>query len=346
MSNWQGKYGPLLIAEIGGNHEGDFEYAKRLAQLAIESDADFIKFQIYTGDTLVSPVEGEQRNKHFKKFELLPEQHVELAKMCLDAGKKYMASVWNPDFVKWIDPYIPVYKIGSGDLTAYPVLRQFAKIGKPLILSTGLANLDEVLSAVKFIQQQNEIYKNSEFLAILQCTSMYPIGYGDANLNVMDTFRKATGLAVGYSDHTEGHKALEIASAIGAQILEFHFTDSREGKVFRDHKVSLTKDDVWDLIKRIQDISDLKGTGDKRPVSIEVENGHVVSFRRAVYPVRDLKEGAILSETDLTVLRPNHGIDARYFFDLVGRKLTRNVKAFEKLEWSYFESITKPSDNF
>lgn len=337
MSNWKGKHGPLLIAEIGGNHEGNFEYAKELTRLAIQSDADFIKFQIYTGDTLVSPVESEQRNKHFKKFELTPGQHLELAKMCSDAGKKYTASVWNPDFVKWIDDYIPVYKIGSGDLTAYPVLKQFAKIGKPLIISTGLSTLEEVLDAVKFIQEQNPIYRDAENLAVLQCTSMYPIGYGDANLNVMNSIREATGLTVGYSDHTEGLKALEIAVAMGARILEFHFTDTREGKEFRDHKVSLTRDDVWDLILRIKDIEALKGSSNKQPVPIEIENGHVISFRRAVYPARDLKAGTIIEEKDLVVLRPNHGIDARRFYELPGKKLNRDVKAFEKLEWEYFQ---------
>lgn len=337
MSNWKGKHGPLLIAEIGGNHEGNFEYAKELTRLAIESDADFIKFQIYTGDTLVSPVEGEQRNKHFKKFELSQEQHLELARMCTDAGKRYTASVWNPDFIRWIDNYIPIYKIGSGDLTAYPVLKKFAAIGKPLILSTGLATMDDVLGAVRFIQEQNSIYRDPENLAILQCTSMYPIGYEDANLNVMNSLKEATGLTVGYSDHTEGCKALEVATAMGASVLEFHFTDSREGKTFRDHKVSLTKEDVWELISRIRDVAILKGSPEKKPVQIEIDNGHVASFRRAVYPLRDLGAGAVVAESDLTVLRPNHGIDAREFYKVIGKKLSRSVKAFERLEWEYFE---------
>ncbi|NCT75335.1 MAG: N-acetylneuraminate synthase [Chitinophagaceae bacterium] len=333
MNNWKGKHGPVLIAEIGGNHEGDFEYARRLTSLAIESDADYIKFQIYTGDTLVSPVESEQRNKHFKKFELTPDQHLELAEMCRKAGKLYMASVWNPEFVKWIDHYIPIYKIGSGDLTAYPVLKQFAKLGKPLILSTGLSTESEVVDAVRFIQDQNPSYRNPDNLAILQCTSMYPIEIKDANLNVMKKLAQLTGLPIGYSDHTEGHRALEIAYAMGASILEFHFTDTREGKTFRDHKVSLTREDVWDLIKRIKEISALQGNSEKTPVQTEIDNGHVTSFRRAVYPIRELKAGTIIAESDLTVLRPNHGIDAREFYKVIGKKLLRDVTALEKLTW-------------
>lgn len=327
----------MLIAEIGGNHEGNFDYARKLAELAIESDADFVKFQLYTGDTLVSPVEGQQRNQHFKKFELTKDQHIELAQMCINAGKRYMASVWNPDFMEWIDPYIPVYKIGSGDMTAYPVLRKFALTGKPMIISTGLATLEEVLETVGFVQAVNPVYRSADQLALLQCTSMYPIGYGDANLAVMQTFRERTGLTVGYSDHTEGTKAMEVAVAMGAQILEFHFTDQREGKTFRDHKVSLTKEEVWKLIEDIRSIRVLQGAGEKKPVQTEIDNGHVISFRRAVYPARDIPAGTVVNGTELITLRPNHGIDARDFDKIVGRKLRQDVKAFERLEWTMFE---------
>ena len=137
QSNWRGKHGPLLIAEIGGNHEGDFDYAKRLTQLAIESDVDFIKYQLYSGDTLVSRVENPVRNKHFKKFELSQAQYVELAEMCQAAGIGFMASVWDVDYFDWIDQYMPIYKIDSGHMTAYPVLKATAQLGKPIILSTG-----------------------------------------------------------------------------------------------------------------------------------------------------------------------------------------------------------------
>ncbi|MBP7556169.1 MAG: N-acetylneuraminate synthase family protein [Chitinophagaceae bacterium] len=333
---FSGKHGPLLIAEIGGNHEGDFDYACRLTELAIASDADFIKFQIYTGDTLVSRLESPQRNEHFKKFELHPEQHIALARMCEQAGKSYMASVWNPDFIEWIDPYMPVYKIGSGDLTAYPVLKRIASIGKPIILSTGLSTLEEVLAAVNYIQRVNGLYKSPDYLAILQCTSMYPIQPGDANLSVMHTLREATGLTIGYSDHTIGNKALEIAVAMGAGILEFHFTDVKEGRSFRDHQVSLTKEDVHQLIADIRLVELLKGDGVKRPLDIETSNGHELSFRRAVYPIRDITAGTIIAEQDLITLRPNHGIDARDFDKVIGKRINVSVKAHQKLEWDMF----------
>ena len=331
-NTWRGKHGPLLIAEIGGNHEGNFEYAKKLTQLAIASDVDFVKFQLYSGNTLVSRIESPDRNKHFKKFELQQSEYLELAHMCQDGGVQFMASVWDPDYISWIDSFSPIYKIGSGDLTAYPVLRSFAKIGKPLLVSTGLASMEEVEASVRFIQNENPIYKNPEYLALLQCTSMYPIPYSDANLAVMDAYRNRFMLPVGYSDHTEGSRALNTAVAMGAEILEFHFTDNREGKTFRDHKVSLTPEEIRALIREIGDIEDLRGSSVKKP--LEVEGEHLISFRRAIYPKIDLKRGEVLNEENLISLRPNHGIDAREYDKLLGKRLLEDVKAHQKLTWN------------
>lgn len=333
----KGKHGPLLIAEIGGNHEGDFEYAKKLCQLAIDTDVDMVKFQIYTGDSLVSREESPVRNKHFKRFELSPAQHIELAEMVQAAGLMYTSSVWDLEAMDWIDPYIPVYKIGSGDLTAYPVLKATAALEKPLIISTGLSTEAEVLEAVAFIQSCNPIYKRADMLAVLQCTSMYPINPGDAHLKVMDRYREKTGLTIGYSDHTEGAKALYYAVAMGAEVLEFHFTDERAGKEFRDHKVSLMPHEVKDLIEEIKLIYAYQGQEEKRPTDIEVENGHELSFRRAVYPKMDLAPGTVLSEEHLTVLRPNHGIDARDYAKVLGKKLKAPLRAHQKMTWEILE---------
>lgn len=332
---WKGKHGPLLIAEIGGNHEGNFDYAVELTKLAIKADVDFIKFQIYSGDTLVSKIESPDRNKHFKKFELTKDQYLFLAKLCKDNNVGFMASVWDPDYLSWIDPHIPIYKIGSGDLTTYPVLKKLALIGKPIILSTGLSTLTEVHDAVKFIQKVDRKYHDPNYLAVLQCTSMYPIPFEDANLGVMDTYKTIFELPVGYSDHTIGSKALFVSVVMGAEILEFHFTDSREGKEFRDHKVSLTCKEVLGLISDIREYQDLKGDSLKQPLL--VEGNHVVTFRRAVYPKTNLSKGHIVKEEDLITLRPNHGIDSRDFFKLIGKKLIRNVAEHEKLEWDLFE---------
>lgn len=335
--NFNGKFGPLLIAEIGGNHEGDFAQARRLTELAIESNADAIKFQIYEGDELVSSLESPDRNKHFKKFELTVEQHLELANTVKKAGRLYIASVWDLKNLAWIDPYISIYKIGSGDLTAYPILREIAKRNKPMILSAGLADEMEVLDTIRFIQNVNPFYTQKDNLAVLQCTTMYPIAESDANLNVMETMKQKTGLTVGFSNHLEDSYGIEVAVAAGAEIIEFHFTDTRIGKVFRDHKLSYTKDEVYKLIEKLTRISTLKGSFVKTPLPIEIENNNEVSFRRAVYPSRDILKGEILTSENLTVLRPNHGIDAREFDKVLGKRSKVTLAKHQMLNWDLIE---------
>ncbi|MGI9192839.1 MAG: N-acetylneuraminate synthase family protein [Chitinophagaceae bacterium] len=331
-----GKHGPLLIAEIGGNHEGNFDLALKQTHLAIQSGADVIKFQLYTGETLVSSVEGPDRHAHFKRFELSREQHIHLAQLVQKAGLIYNASVWDIDMLSWIDPYLTFYKVGSGDLTAYPVLEAIAQRGKPIVLSTGLSDEEEVLTAVAFIQSINPRYKLPENLALLQCTSMYPIPPEDAHLNVMLRLKELTGLTVGYSNHVEGMKALEIAAAMGASILEFHFTDTREGRQFRDHKLSLTAEEVQELIGRLNMIHALKGGYNKLVLPIEINHGHPISFRRAVYPKVDIPAGTTIQPEHLTVLRPNHGIDARDFYKVCGKKTKNALIKHQSLQWDMF----------
>lgn len=329
---WRGRHGPLLIAEIGGNHEGSFDAAMRLTELAIESGADVVKFQVYTGDTLVSPVESPDRHAHFRRFELSRDQHLALARRVLDAGLRYNASVWDPAALDWLDPVLGFYKIGSGDLTAYPVLAAHARRGKPMLLSTGLATLAEVVDAIDFVRRINPVYAEPGRLAVLQCTSMYPTIDAEVNLRAMDTLREATGLPVGYSDHTRDGLALRIAAARGAEILEFHFTDAREGRSFRDHVISLTRDEVRALVDDLGRIRALLGSDVKAPTSGEIDSGHVTSFRRAVYCVRPLRAGEVLRADDLVVRRPNHGVDAREFGAVAGRRVRRDTPAFGALD--------------
>ena len=247
--------------------------------------------------------------------------------MCCEAGVSYNASVWEIEMLDWIDEHLDFYKIGSGDLTAWPILQVFAKKNKPILLSTGLSNLQEVLDTVAFIQSVNPNYKDPNMLCLLQCTSMYPIPLSDANLNVMTTYRNETGLSVGYSDHTEGMDALKVAAAMGASVLECHFTDSRDGKEFRDHKVSLTPSELSELKTEIAKITRLRGSEVKRPEKSETENNHQTSFRRAIYLKRNMRKGEVISESDLAYLRPAHGTDARYLNLVLGAKALRDIEA-------------------
>ncbi|MFC2062225.1 N-acetylneuraminate synthase family protein [Elusimicrobiota bacterium] len=336
---FKSKNGVYIIAEIGGNHEGNFEYAQELTRLAAESGADAIKYQIYSGDTLVNPVISPDRNKHFKKFELDIDEYINLAKLCDELDVSFMASIWDEDSIDLIDDFIEIYKIGSGDMADYRMLKSIAAKKKPIILSTGLATIDEVLKSIDFIRSCDESFIDEKKLALLQCTSMYPIPDEDTNLNAMVTLREATGLPVGYSDHTVGSRAVEIAAAMGAAILEVHFTDSREGKSFRDHHVSFTAAEIRELIDKIVEMDVFRGGYEKKPVRSEIESGHLDSFRRAVYPAKDIAKGTVISEEHLTTLRPNRGIDARNYFDLVGKKIKIDLKKYQQLEKDYFENI-------
>lgn len=332
MSIFRGRHGPLLIAEIGGNHEGDFDSALHMTELAIEAGADAVKFQIYYGDTLVSVRRAPEQHAHFQRFELEPGQHIALAQKVLDAGRLYVASVWDLAAFGWIDPYMSIYKIGSGDLTAPVFLRAAARTGKPLVLSTGLSDLAEVSAAVGLLQSCNSEYRDRAMLAVLQCTSMYPIEPGDAHLAVMGGLA-ALGVAVGYSDHTIGRRALEVAAAMGAEVLEFHFTDQKSGRSFRDHQLSLDSDDLRMLVTALDEIRALRGDPHKSPLATEIDNDHLRTFRRAVYPARDIAAGETLGEHNLCLLRPNIGIDARRFDDLVGRHARRPLPKHEALDW-------------
>lgn len=334
---WETSKSVYLIAEIGGNHEGDFEYAMHLTDLACSSGADAVKFQIYTGDSLVNPVVDADRNKHFKKFELTPEQHIELAKKCSGYGVDYLASVWDPEAIEWIDPWLKFYKIGSGDLTAYQLLEKIAQKNKPIVLSAGLSTLEEVKETISFITRSNPYYRETGNLAVLQCTSMYPIPDECANLNVLKTFQDEFGIIVGYSDHTIGSLAVEVAVTMGAEILEVHFTDSREDKTFRDHKVSFTKNEIQLLLKKICKIKELQGSGLKAPTKSEIDNNHQISFRRGLYPRVNIEVGETLTEQNLVSLRPNRGIDAKFYKEILGKRVKNRMKkndilSFENLE--------------
>jgi N-acetylneuraminate synthase/N,N'-diacetyllegionaminate synthase len=313
----------FFIAEIGGNHEGDFDYALRLCDLAIGSGADAVKFQIYGGDSLVSCVSSPDRHAHFKKFELAREQHIALAERVRAAGRYYMASVWDEEMLAWIDPYIEIHKVGSGDLTCYSMLAALAATGKPIILSTGLANLDEVRDAVDFIGSQDASYVAERRLALLQCTSAYPTPDHAANLRAITTLADVFRLPVGYSDHTVGTEAIELAYALGARIIEKHFTDTREGKTFRDHKISLTEDEVRQLLARLRRDECLLGSAEKTLTEAEAEAEHEISFRRGLHAGRRIEVGEKLTRENMVALRPCVGLCASQFYQVLGRRAAR-----------------------
>ena len=242
--------------------------------------------------------------------------------------------MWDLNALEWIDPYIQFYKIGSGDLTAFPIIEKIAHIGKPIIISTGLATLGDVKESLEFIKSVNNNYRDPNNLALLQCTSSYPTPDSDTNLLVMKTLMDEFDEVVGYSDHSVDSYAAEIAVAMGAEILELHFTDNKKNTSFRDHQVSFTTQGIQELVSQIKRIHALKGSTKKEPTKSEIHAGMIQSFRRGIYAARDLSKGEVLEYSDLVVLRPMINVDGRSFKKMVGRTLKKSVSKLKRIDFS------------
>tara|TARA_Y100000768_G_C23965201_1_gene677490 strand:+ start:850 stop:1869 length:1020 start_codon:yes stop_codon:yes gene_type:complete len=329
----------FVIAEIGGNHEGNFDYAKKLLFDAIASGVDAIKFQTYKPEKIVNKVLDKARFDHFGKFALDDYQYVELAKLCKKNNVHFMSSVWDKDSLDILDPYINIHKIGSGDMTNYPLIRKIIQKGKPTIISTAMSTLEEIQSTVDFILSVDKQILSKKKLGILQCVAMYGEPMDEyANLRVIETLKNTFPEAViGYSDHTLGSHACLIAVGMGSKILEIHFTDDKE-RSFRDHHISLDKKEMKSLIKKIRKTEVMLGNKIKKPVSEIEDIDRIKEFRRACYLNQDLRDGDIIKEEHLTTLRPNIGIDAIHYFDLIGKRLNRDISLGEHLKWDYFDT--------
>ena len=321
-----GQSGVFTIAEIGGNHEGDFEYAKNLVEQAILTDVDSIKLQIYTPDLIVNPIEDSLRNKHFSKFALDRDQNIELLNIIRSAGKKTMASVWSIEELVYFAPYLDYIKVGSGDFTDKTILKEIVRLNKPVVISAGLSKEKDVISIISYLINQG---MKEDLICLLQCTSMYPIPPSEANLNVVQRFQEIfPTIMVGYSDHTVGTSALMKSVSMGAKVLEFHFTDNNKDRGFRDHLVSLEQNDVAKLVRWIREDYVMRGSHIKRLTPSEMSSRHSKSFRKALYPARDLPVNHIISAEDLIALRPEHGWPAHKLDELVGRKLKQNKNKY------------------
>ncbi len=322
----------FFIAEIGGNHEGDLAYAKRLLVKAAQTGADAVKFQIYQGDKIASRHMSPERNKHFKRFELPPEAWQELIALAKKHKVLFMASLWHAEAVEQFDPHLPIHKVGSGDLTNHPLLRLLLSKDKPVIVSTAMATLDEVQELVGFARQCNQRLFERNAFALLHCVAMY----GDpqdkyANLLAIRRLQDAfPDIPIGYSDHTKGTYACELAIALGASVIEKHFTDDKK-RSFRDHHLSAEPEEFRALIRQAARIKTLLGSYEKAPVSAVETAERIREFRRGVYAARDLPAGTLLTEDDLITLRPLAGIDARAYTSVLGKRLTKAKRAHEPL---------------
>lgn len=331
----------LIIAEAGVNHNGSIELAKQLVEKAKEAGVDYIKFQTFKASKLVTKAarqaEYQQRNiggqessqfQMLKKLELTPEEHEVLIDYCHQLGIKFFSTAFDFDSIDYLHSlHLGLWKIPSGEVTNYPFLKRIAAYNEKTILSTGMCDMEDVRAAV------NALYINGlskENLILLHCNTEYPTPFEDVNLKAMDALRKEFGVEVGYSDHTKGIEVPIAAVALGATVIEKHFTLDRnmEGP---DHKASLEPDELKAMVSAIRNIEKAVGGDGTKHVS-ESERKNIAVARKSIVAACDIKKGDALTEENLTVKRPGTGISPMRWEEVLGTRAVRDFKEDELIE--------------
>ena len=334
----------LIIAEAGVNHNGDINRAIELVHAAKESGADFVKFQTFKAEKLVSPTakkaEYQQRNHSdssdsqfdmLKKLELSENHHNRLIEECNFAGIRFLSTAFDTDGLHYLNKLgLPLFKIPSGEITNYMYLKTVAGFGKPIILSTGMSTMDEIRDAISVL---NENGCSKEHITVLHCNTEYPTPMEDVNLKAMISIQNEIGVNVGYSDHTMGTEVPIAAVALGATVIEKHFTLDRS-LPGPDHKASLEPKELKAMVTAIRNIElAIKGDGIKKPSESEIKNISIA--RKSLHAARFLTSGKLITEKDLIALRPGTGISPMRINDIIGKRVNRNIDSHEiiKLEW-------------
>lgn len=328
----------LIIAEAGVNHNGSLELAKKLALTAKNCGADIVKFQTAKLDLLVSRhahmadyqkknvgAEMSQRDM-LKKLLLTYEEFTELAAYCREIDVCFLSTPFDMESIDFLEKLgCSMWKVPSGEITNLPYLEKIARTHKKTVLSTGMSTLDEVREALSVLEANG-----AGEITLLHCTTQYPAPFEEVNLNAMLTLRSEFGKEVGYSDHTAGIEIPIAAVAMGASIIEKHFTLDRnmEGP---DHKASLEPDELQAMIRAIRNIEKAMGSGEKKPVKSEIAN--IAVARKSITAVRNIEKGEILTEENLTTKRPGNGISPMNWYKVLGTKATRDFQEDELIEW-------------
>ena len=314
----------LIIAEAGVNHNGNMEIAHKLINSAVDAGADIVKFQTFTADTLVSrnakkaeyqkhtTDEVESQHEMIKKLELDRNAHLELIAYCAEKNIEFLSSPFDNDSVDLLCKLgLKRFKIPSGEVTNLPYLRCIGKYGKPIILSTGMATLKEVEYALEVLEKSGT---SRGKITVLHCNTEYPTPMKDVNLKAMLTIRDRLGVKVGYSDHTLGIEIPIAAVAIGASVIEKHFTldQSLPGP---DHRASLKPEDLKVMVEAIRNIELALGNGEKVPSASEQKNISVV--RKSIVASRNIKKGELFTEDNLTAKRPGTGLSPKLWDELI-----------------------------
>lgn len=322
----------LIIAEAGVNHNGDIRLAKKLIDAAANAQVDFVKFQTFNSKKLVTrnaeratyQIENTNHSSDsqlamLQKLELSKEDHLELISYCETKGIKFLSTGFDLDSLDFLNELsIPLFKVPSGEITNLPYLRKIASFGKPVVISTGMADLGEVENALNVVLQEGVDKKD---ITILHCNTEYPTPMEDVNLKAMLSIKEKLNVNIGYSDHTLGIEIPIAAVAMGAAVIEKHFTldNTMEGP---DHKASLEPSELGAMVSSIRNIERALGHGRKEPSPSEMKNKAVA--RKSIVANKEIKKGAIFTSDNLTIKRPGTGISPMLWDEIMGTKATKH----------------------
>lgn len=333
-----------IIAEIGCNHNGDFKLAKKMVDVAVDCGVDAVKFQTFKADKLISKYAPkadyqkvttgteDSQLEMTRKLELSFEEYLELRDYCITKKVDVFSTPFDNESLDFlISTDMPVYKIPSGEITNLTYLEKIGKQRKKVILSTGMANIDEIKTAVSILKEAG-----GEDISVLHCTTEYPTPYEALNLNVISTLKKEfPDLKIGYSDHSIGYEVPIAAAALGAEIIEKHFTldNNMPGP---DHKASATPEILGNLVKGVRIVEKSLGKFEKVPEEVEVKNKIVA--RKSIIAKVSIKKGEVFTEENITVKRPGNGISPMNWYNILGEKAERDFLEDELISSSKFEN--------
>jgi sialic acid synthase SpsE len=335
---------PYIIAEIGANHNGDMDMARKMIDAAVECGCDAVKFQSWSPDSLVSREEydrnqkyNDSAKKHFgslremiEKYYLRTEQHYELEAYCREKNVDFCSTPFSNDEADLLeDLKTPFYKVASMDINNLEFLKYLASKGKPVILSTGMSTLGEIEAAINVINKAG----NDEII-LLHCISIYPPLYEDIHLNNITMLQQTFGYPVGFSDHTIGFSIPLASVALGACVIEKHFTLDKDLPGW-DHEISANPEEMKIICEQSRNI--VRSMGSFKRIVSAAETAKKDKFRRSAVTRAAMNSGHIVSEQDLDFKRPGTGIQPEEMKYLVGRKVKNDIAEGELLKWEHFE---------
>jgi N,N'-diacetyllegionaminate synthase len=314
----------LIVAEIGNNHEGNFEVACRMLEAAADAGVDAVKFQTFQTRLFTSNADPA-RFERLSKFELTQPQFAKLAELAQSRGIIFFSTPLDLESAKFLASIVPVWKVASGDNNFWPLIEYVSSSGKPVIISTGMADLAQIQRTVEFANAKGAAGR----LALLHCIAAYPVPAAEVNLRAIPALAAATGCPVGWSDHTLTTDACLAAAAIGARILEKHFTLDKNFSAFRDHQLSADPAEMRQIVDGVRRIETLLGAPAKAVQPSE--QATITPARRSIAAARDLPRGHRLASTDLMWVRPATGLPPGEERRVVQRTLARDVKTGEAI---------------